>query len=135
MSKSTKPVVPGYDGERKTPLEAIRAHCVRCQGGSFALVSDCNSPACPFYAYRSGAISEGASRRLLRVIKSYCDACAPDGDAAGCTAGKCYLDLAACTLWPFRRGRSPYYSEKTREACRARALSLFGGARDAESRP
>ena len=132
MVKSTKTAVPGFDGERKTPLESIRACCVQCQGGSYALVSECTSPLCPFYQYRAGEIAAGASRRLLRVIKSYCDACAPDGDVAGCTAGRGYLSLSPCPLWPFRSGRSPYYSEKTREARRARALSLFG-ARDAEA--
>lgn len=136
MVKNTKPTVPGFDGERKTPLESIRACCVQCQGGSYALVSECTSPDCPFYQYRAGAIEEGASRRLLRVIKGYCAACAPDGDVAGCTAGCGYLSLSPCPLWPFRTGRSPYYSEKTREARRVRALSLFGtAAKEAEIRP
>ena len=135
MPKKNKPAVAGFDGPRKTALESIRLHCIACAGGSYALVADCTSHDCAFFAYRSGAIADGASRRLLRVIKSYCDGCAPDGDAAGCTAGKCYLSLAACPLWPYRTGRSPYFSEKAREQRRARALSLFGSpAQDAETR-
>jgi len=126
---SNKPAVPGFDGPRKTALESIRLHCIGCQGGSYALVADCTSPDCLFYNYRSGAIDEGASRRLLRVIKGYCEACAPDGDAAGCTAGKCYLSLAACPIWPFRTGRSPYYGENRREKQRERAIETDLAAR------
>ncbi|WP_043599983.1 hypothetical protein [Solidesulfovibrio magneticus] len=121
-----KPAVPGFDGPRKTALESIRLHCVQCQGGSFALVADCSSKDCLFYPYRSGSIEPGASRRLLKVIRSYCDTCAPGGNVAGCTAGRCYLDLSACPIWPFRSGRSPYYSAEVREQRRARAISLFG---------
>ena len=123
-----KPSAPGFDGPRKTSLESIRLHCVQCMGGSFALVTDCPSTACVFFPYRSGVIEAGKSRRLLRVIRSYCDGCASGGDANGCTAGRCYLSLAPCPVWPFRSGRSPYYSAEVREQRRARALSLFGTA-------
>ena len=132
MPKNNKPAVPGFDGPSKTTLESLRLFCIGCMGGSFSLVTDCPSTGCLFYPYRSGVIETGASRRLLKVIKSYCEACTPGGNVAGCTAGSCYLSLAPCPVWPFRRGVSPYYSAKTREARRARALSLFG-ARDAEA--
>jgi len=132
----TKPAVPGFDGPRKTALESIRLFCVQCMGGSFALVAECPSTACIFYPYRSGAIEPGASRRLLKVIRSHCDICAPGGDVAGCTAGKIYLDLSPCPIWPFRSGRSPYYSPEAREQRRARAISLFGsGTQEADSAP
>lgn len=131
-----KPAVPGYAGPRKTALESIRLHCVQCQGGSFALVSECASVDCAFHAYRTGVIEVGASRRLLKVIKSYCAGCAPSGDVGGCTAGKNYLDLTPCPIWPYRRGVSPYYSAEAREQRRARAISLFGAAtQEADSRP
>jgi len=131
-----KPAVPGFDGPRKTALESIRLFCVQCMGGSFALVAECPSVDCIFYPYRSGAIEPGASRRLLRVIRSYCDACAPGGDVAACTAGKNYLDLSPCPVWPYRMGRSPYYSAEAREQRRARAISLFGIAtQEANSAP
>jgi len=126
MPKKSKSAVPGYDGPRKTALESIRLFCIGCMGGSFALVAECPSVDCIFYPYRSGAIEPGASRRLLRVIRSYCDGCAPGGDVAGCTAGKVYLALAPCPVWPFRRGVSPYYSAEAREQRRTRAISLFG---------
>jgi hypothetical protein len=131
-----KPAVPGFDGPRKTALESIRLHCVQCMGGSFALVSECPSMDCVFHAYRMGIIEGGASRRLLRVINSYCDGCAPGGDVAACTAGKMYLDLSPCPIWPFRSGRSPYYSAEAREQRRVRAISLFGNAtQEADSLP
>ena len=136
MPKKSKVAIPGYDGPRKTALESIRLFCIQCMGGSFALVTDCPSVDCAFYPYRSGAIEAGASRRLLKVIRSYCDGCAPGGDVAGCTAGKIYLDLSPCPVWPLRSGRSPYYSAEAREQRRVRAISLFGNAtQEADSIP
>ena len=122
MPKKSTPAVPGYDGPRKTALESIRLHCVQCMSGSFALVTDCPSKDCIFFNYRAGTIEPGASRRLLRVIRSYCDTCAPEGDVAGCTAGRCYLDLSPCPIWPFRLGRSPYYGEGRKERLREHAI-------------
>jgi len=136
MPKKSKPAVPGFDGPRKTALESIRLFCLGCMGGARSLVAECPSEDCIFYLYRSGAIEPGASRRLLKVIRSYCDACAPGGDVAGCTAGKIYLDLSPCPIWPFRSGRSPYYSAEAREQRRTRAISLFGSAtQEADSAP
>ncbi len=136
MPKKTKPPVPGYDGSRKTALESIRLFCVQCMGGQRNLVADCPSTGCIFFNYRMGEIADGASRRLLKVIRSYCDGCAPGGDVAGCTAGKIYLGLSPCPIWPFRSGRSPYYSAEAREQRRARAISLFGTAtQEADSFP
>ena len=122
MPKKVKVAVPGYGGPRKTALESIRLFCIGCMGGSFALVTDCPSTACAFHAYRSGVIEPGASRRLLRVIKDYCAACAPEGDVGGCTAGKIYLDLSPCPVWPFRAGSNPYYGDKRRERLREHAI-------------
>lgn len=136
MPKKIKPAVPGFDGPRKTALESIRLFCIGCMGGSFALVTKCPSVNCAFHAYRSGAIEAGASRRLLKVIRSYCDGCALGGDVAGCTAGRNFLDLTPCPIWPFRSGRSPYYSAEARAQRRARAISLFGNAtQEADSGP
>ena len=76
MPKKRIVAVPGFDGPRKTAFESIRLFCIGCMGGSFALVTDCQSTDCAFHSYRSGTIEAGASRRLLRVIRSYCDGCA-----------------------------------------------------------
>jgi len=43
-------------------------------------------------------------------------------------AGKVFMDLTPCPIWPYRRGVSPYFSAKVREQRRERALSLFGRA-------
>lgn len=118
----SKPAVPGFDGPRKTALESIRLFCVGCMGGQRNLVADCPSTGCMFFPYCMGEIANGASRRLLRVIRSYCDGCASGGDVAGCTAGRNFLDLAPCPLWPFRAGSNPYYGDKRRERLREHAI-------------
>jgi hypothetical protein len=124
MPKKTKPAVPGFDGPRKTALESIRLFCVGCMGGSFALVAECPSVDCIFYRYRTGTIEPGADRRLMRIIKTYCaEQCLPQEDPAGCTAGKAYLDLSPCPVWPFRLGRNPYYGDERRERLREQAIS------------
>jgi len=122
MSKKTSPAVPGYDGPRKSALESIRLHCRQCMGDSLALIRDCVTTECAFHPYRSGEIPAGASRRLLKVIRSFCESCAADGDVAGCTAGKSYLSLSPCPIWPFRSGRNPYYGEGRKERLREHAI-------------
>ena len=136
MAKKDKPALPGFDGPRKTALESIRLFCVQCMGGSPSLVTDCPSSNCVLYPYRSGAIADGASRRLLKVIKTFCDGCAPCGDVAGCTASRCYLSLDPCPVWPFRNGTNPYIGRVQREKLRQHAqkqLDLVG--REARFRP
>ena len=122
MPKKSKPALSGYDGPRKTSLESIRLHCRQCMGDNLALIRDCVTAACALHAYRSGEIEEGASRRLLRVVRTFCDTCAADGDVAGCGAGKTYQSLPPCPLWPYRMGKSPYTSARVRDQRRARAV-------------
>jgi len=128
--------LPGFEGKRRTPLLAIRTFCLACMGGSAPLVAECSSPACPFHGQRMGAIEPGADRRLVRVIKSYCAGqCLAAEDPAGCTAGKEYLDLGPCSLWPYRRGRNPFFSEATRVKRREQGLRYgFGTVQDPVSR-
>ena len=129
MPKKLKPAVPGYDGKRQTALESIRAFCVGCQGGQHSLVTACPSTACAFFPYRSGSIADKADRRLLRIIATYCrEQCLPQEDPRDCTAGKMFLDLSPCPVWPFRTGRSPYYGEGRREKLRQHALTSSSGA-------
>ncbi len=40
--------------KRKTPLKAIRAHCLGCVGGSPKEVKLCNIPECYLFGYRFG---------------------------------------------------------------------------------
>lgn len=37
-----------------TPLKAIRAKCLDCQGGSPKFVKECKTDKCPLWAYRAG---------------------------------------------------------------------------------
>ena len=132
-----KPVVPGFDGKRRTALESIRRFCLACMGGSAPLVAECASPACAFHGHRMGVIEQGADRRLVRVIAGYCrEQCQPGEDPAACTAGKVFMDLEPCPCWPFRTGRNPYISAEQREKQRQRAqeqYNLAGG--EARFRP
>lgn len=40
--------------ERQSPLEAIRAKCIDCSGGSFAEVRRCEAVSCPLWPFRAG---------------------------------------------------------------------------------
>ena len=129
-----KPVVPGFEGKRRTALESIRRFCLACMGGSAPLVAECASTTCTFHGYRMGVIEEGADRRLVRVIAGYCrEQCQPGEEPATCTAGKVFMDLEPCGLWPFRTGRNPYISAEQREKLRRHAQEQYqlagGGAR------
>lgn len=130
-------LLPGFEGKRRTPLLAIRTFCLACMGGSAQLVAECPSTTCRLYAYRAGAIEPGADRRLLRVIKTYCAGqCLAGEDPVGCTAGKGYLDLGPCSLWPYRRGRNPHYGDERREKLRRHAQEQYQLAgREARFRP
>ena len=121
-----KPVVPGFDGKRRTALESIRRFCLACMGGSAPLVAECASPACAFHGHRMGVIEQGADRRLVRVIAGYCrEQCQPGEDPAACTAGKVFMELEPCPCWPFRTGRNPYISAEQRERQRQRAQEQY----------
>ncbi|QAZ69670.1 hypothetical protein [Solidesulfovibrio carbinolicus] len=81
-----------------------------------------------------GVIEQGADRRLVRVITGYCrEQCQPGEEPATCTAGKVFMDLEPCVLWPFRTGRNPYISAEQREKLRRHAQEQYqlagGGAR------
>ena len=132
-----KPVVPGFQGKRRTALESIRRFCLACMGGSAPLVAECASPACAFHGHRMGVIEQGADRRLVRVIAGYCrEQCQPGEDPAACAAGKVFMDLEPCACWPFRTGKNPYISAEQREKQRQRAqeqYQLAGG--EARFRP
>ncbi|WP_428567066.1 MAG: hypothetical protein ACP59X_07280 [Solidesulfovibrio sp. DCME] len=115
--------LPGYQGKRLTPLVAIQAFCRACMGGNAPMVEACASTMCRFHAYRCGSIAAGADRRLLRVIKSYCaESCLPMEDAAACVTGMDCPGNSACSLWPYRQGRNPFYSEAAREKRRRQTL-------------
>ena len=51
--KTINPVNHGIEFQ-KTPLQAIRSHCLYCMGGSSKEVFLCTSPRCPLFYYRLG---------------------------------------------------------------------------------
>lgn len=132
-----KPVIRGFEGKRRTALESIRRFCLACMGGIAPLVAECASTTCTFHGHRMGVIEQGADRRLVRVIAGYCrEECQPGEDPAACTAGKVFMDLEPCVLWPFRTGRNPYITQAQRDKLRRHAqeqYNLAGG--EARFRP
>lgn len=117
-----KPSVPGYAGPHLTPLKAIAAFCRQCFGGQ---AKDCASTGCPFWPYRQGTIPEGASRQMVRIIKSYCAGCLPAENPKDCSACVEYRGLAPCPCWPYRLGRNPYIGPEVREMRRRRAVEQY----------
>ncbi len=121
-----KPSVPGYAGKRRTPLQSMATFCRQCFGGP---AGECPSRDCIFWPYRTGTISEGASRNLVQVIRQYCQGCLAMENPAGCAAGGDYLGNPACPCWPYRLGRNPYHGDVQREKLRQHAqrqLELTG---------
>ena len=109
---------------KRSPLKAIRAFCVECQGDSFQAVSECKDTACPFYAYRSGDALPAGQHKPMSAIKAYCFGnCLPGASReaiADCQGNKAYA--GPCPVFPFRLGKNPNISEETREKARQREL-------------
>lgn len=122
-----------------TPLQAIHKNCVHCMGGNSCMVRGCDQEDCPAFLYRNGKIEPGADRRTLRAIRRFCLQCAGSvGDANHCTAGKAYLGLEPCPLYPFRKGKNPNVTAETRDQLRRAArkhcfLPAHGSKMDPES--
>ena len=89
-----------------TPLQSIRKECLYCMGGSPQLVGECESMTCVLWPYRTGRISPGADRRLLRLIRSFCLQCVGSSDEVKKCTGK-MLDGTVCDFHPYRRGKRP----------------------------
>lgn len=124
MVKAAKDTRPIYDAPFRTPLQAMRIHCLRCMGGSAQAVAACLPMGCTLHPFRHGVIPSGAPRHLLSVLKRHCEQCAPDGDVRGCTANLKFEDNEPCALWPHRLGKRANITEAARSKCRARAIAL-----------
>ena len=117
----------GNTSRRRSPLQAIRAFCLECEGDSPDNVKDCLNPACQFYVYRLGAPPKGQAHKPLPAIKEYChDQCqAGSGreEVLSCKGDEPVYDvLQPCPVYPFRLGKNPNISAKTRERLRQVAL-------------
>jgi hypothetical protein len=108
-----RPAVPGFDGVRQTPHQAVAAFCRECFGGP---AGACASSACLFWAYRLGNAADGPAGRLVAVIRRYCEGCLAPEDPAGCTAGRADRMCTPCPCWPYRMGRNPYQGGVRRPA-------------------
>ncbi len=107
-----------FQGKRRSPLDAIRAFCVWCSGGSSREVALCVSGPdkrhpCDLWHYRFGKIPPKVSRSLLKAIKARCRDCMPDGPK-DCDANTPYDHIPPCPLWPYRLGRNPNVSKEVR---------------------
>ena len=108
---------------KRSPLTAIRAFCIQCQGEAYQAINDCSDAACPFYPYRRGAALDKGKHRPLTAIRAYCRKyCLPDGADDIRTCGGDTALLGPCVVFPFRLGRNPNISEATREKRRQATL-------------
>jgi hypothetical protein len=109
-------LVPAYEGKKRTPLEAVAAHCRRCIGGTLRVVEQCTDTNCPTYPIRLGTLQGLKGAKVLKSIKNFCeDYCLPEEPAKECTANKAYGCNPPCELWPFRTGTSPYVKRTTKK--------------------
>lgn len=108
----------------KTPLTAIRAFCMACQGDYAPAVADCLDTACPFHPYRHGTpLAKGQHRptsTIRRYCLEYCQAGAGPEEVRTC-AGDTAL-LGPCQVFPFRFGTNPNIRPETRAKHRKAAL-------------
>ena len=101
-----------------SPLEAIRAFCLECDGTH---VTTCLYPACPFYDYRLGKRPVGKACATVKVIQTYCleecQAGSGSDEVLTCQGDKAYI--GPCPVYPFRMGKNPNKSQPLTEERRA----------------
>ena len=92
-----------------SPIQAIRAFCMQCEGGSSAHVQSCRYPPCPFYAYRIGKVKKAKPTDTLTAIKRYCfeqcQAGSSQHEVVICQGDK--ATLGSCPVFSFRLGKNP----------------------------
>ena len=101
-----------------SPLEAIRAFCLECDGSH---VNACLYPACPFYDYRLGKRPAGKVCATVKAIQTYCheecQAGSGSHEVLTCQGDKAIL--GPCPVFPFRMGKNPNRSIPLSEERRA----------------
>ena len=108
---------------KRSPLTAIRAFCIQCQGEAYQAIIDCADTACPFFPYRRGAALDKGAHRPLPAIRAYCRKhCLPDAADDIRTCGGDTALFGPCPVFPFRLGANPNISEATKQARRERVL-------------
>ena len=100
--------------KQKTPLQAVRKFCIECCGGSKPDVKTCGGdkpimcgdyPCCPLFPHRGGR-----KRVSVKTIRNHCIICTNNSHDA---IREC--PSTGCPLYPFRMGKNPNYSEKTKK--------------------
>jgi len=100
--------------KQETPLQAVRRFCIECCGGVRKEVKTCGGdkpimsgkyPNCPFFPHRYGR-----KRISVKTIRKQCIICTNNSYDAirECPSTK-------CPIYPFRMGKNPNYSEKTKK--------------------
>ena len=115
---------PKTSRKRKcSPLQAIRAFCMQCEGTS-ANIEDCRYSVCPLYQYRLGKPPVGQPHQPLKAIQEYCnEQCQGGGgrkEVLTCQGDKAIL--GPCPAFLFRLGVNVNYSTEERERRRQAAL-------------
>ena len=87
--------------KKKTPLQAVRQHCLECTNGDVTNVRKCPSTNCDVGPIRSGR-NGGRVPSVLKVIRQRCLDCCGDERKR---VNEC--ELTDCDLYPFRMGMNP----------------------------
>ena len=99
---------------KRTPLKAIRAHCLLCMNGNHKFLRECSTPRCPTLPFRMGRRVPGQSP--LKAIRQLCLDC--QGGSAK-EVQECDPNLLSgerCPLYEYRLGKtSRKLSEAERE--------------------
>ena len=115
-------MTPGVPSKR-SPLKAIRAFCVECQGDSSPAVATCADTVCPFFAYRLGKALPAGKHKPTSTIKQYCYQQCQAGVGGREEVKGCQGNEIACPVFPFRTGRNPNVGEAKRKKLRAAATT------------
>ena len=87
----------------KSPLKAIREHCLWCCNGRSHEVKLCSANNCPSHELRFGKRPVGAkSIRPLKIVRTRCLDC-----SGGSIQEVMNCKFNDCPLWTYRSGRNP----------------------------
>lgn len=107
----------------KSPLKAIRAHCLMCCGWSAQDVKDCEGPLCigdkgkcALHPYRFGKGRRSGVKSKLSPIKAIAKNCL--WCCCGSFKERRLCPGVLCPIHPFREGKNPYVSEKKKESAK-----------------
>jgi len=94
--------------EKSTPMRAIRAYCLTCQGKDKALVKTCFKVDCSLHQLRLGRKDQPGSP--ITKIKQRCHGC---GEGTAQAIRKC--EITDCEIYQYRNGKSPAHQASWRK--------------------